>query len=142
LKTERIRARRIGFVWRRLAEQAAKVGEMLLIGGGFLALEARPFLFEFSGGHGSVANSESFIPSGMAGVCAGNLPASIPGATGVVKYDSQLHCQNQRWDNHGFPGKLKQLNVDIKPSKQSKCRNMLKNKGAGLSSDAPSRQKM
>src|ERR1035437_6755342 len=67
LKTERIRARRIGFVWRRLAEQAAKVGEMFLIGGGFLALEARPFLFEFSGGHGSVANSESFIPSGMTG---------------------------------------------------------------------------
>jgi hypothetical protein len=62
-----------------MAEQAAKVGEMFLIGGGFLALEARPFLFEFSGGHGSVANSESFIPSGMAGVCAGNLPASIPG---------------------------------------------------------------
>jgi pyrroline-5-carboxylate reductase len=54
---------------------------MFLIGGGFLALEARPFLFEFSGGHGSVANSESFIPSGMAGVCAGKLSASIPGAT-------------------------------------------------------------
>jgi hypothetical protein len=44
---------------------------MFLIGGGFLALEARPFLFEFSGGHGSVANSESFIPSGMVGSVRG-----------------------------------------------------------------------
>jgi len=51
---------------------------MTLVGGNFLALIARPFLFEFGGGHGSVANSEIFSQQGMAGVCAGKLAASIP----------------------------------------------------------------
>jgi hypothetical protein len=51
LKTEKIRAGRIGFVWGRLAEQAAQVVEMTLIGGSFLALIARPFLFELGGSH-------------------------------------------------------------------------------------------
>jgi hypothetical protein len=106
---------------------------MRLGGGAFREVNLAPLGDKILGGHGSVANSESFIPSGMAGVCAGKLSASIPGATGVVKYDSQLHCQNQRRDNHGFPGKLKQLNVDIKTSKQLNCGNMLKNKVAGLS---------
>jgi hypothetical protein len=37
-----------------------------LVGGSFLALVARPFLFEFGGGHGSVANLASLVASGMA----------------------------------------------------------------------------
>jgi hypothetical protein len=50
---------------RLLAEQAAEVGEMLLIGGRFLARVARPFLFEFGGGHGSATNSAGFSRLGM-----------------------------------------------------------------------------
>jgi hypothetical protein len=50
-----------------MAEQPAKVIEMFLVSGGFLALIARPFLFEFGGGHGSVANSASFSRPDMGG---------------------------------------------------------------------------
>jgi hypothetical protein len=38
---------------------------MLLVSSRFLALIARPFLCEFGGGHGSVANSASFSRIGM-----------------------------------------------------------------------------
>jgi hypothetical protein len=69
-----------------MAEQAAKVGEMFLIGGGFLALEARPFLFEFSGGHGSVAHSASFSRIGMTDEFAREI------------------CQRQPVFNHGGNG--------------------------------------
>jgi len=48
-----------------LSEQPAKVVEMLLVSSRFLALIARPFLFEFGGGHGSVANSAGFSRIGM-----------------------------------------------------------------------------
>ena len=51
LETEEIIAAGIGLVGRRLAQQAAQVGEMLLVGGSFLAPIARPFLFEFRCGH-------------------------------------------------------------------------------------------
>src|ERR1035437_2576196 len=61
-----------------------------------------------------------------------NYRRQFPDATGVLKYDSQLHCQNQRWDNHGFPSKLTRLNVDIKPSKQSKCGNIPRTRGLGF----------
>jgi hypothetical protein len=43
---------------------------MLLVSSRFLALIARPFLFEFGGGHGSVANSASFSRIGMTKECA------------------------------------------------------------------------
>jgi hypothetical protein len=65
LKTEKITAGRISFIGCRLSEQPAKVVEMLLVSSRFLALIARPFLFEFGGGHGSVANSASFSRIGM-----------------------------------------------------------------------------
>jgi hypothetical protein len=39
---------------------------MFLIGGRFLALITRPFLFEFGGSHGTVANSASFSRIGIA----------------------------------------------------------------------------
>jgi hypothetical protein len=50
-----------------MSEQPAKVVEMLLVSSRFFALIARPFLFEFGGGHGSVANSASFSRLGMGG---------------------------------------------------------------------------
>jgi hypothetical protein len=62
-----------------MAEQAAQVVKMALMGGSFLALITRPFPFELGGGHGCVANSENFSRPGMAGVCAGKYAASIPG---------------------------------------------------------------
>jgi hypothetical protein len=52
----------------RLSEQPAKVVEMLLVSSRFLALIARPFLFEFGGGHGSAANSAGFSRIGMGGL--------------------------------------------------------------------------
>ncbi len=66
LKTEKIFAAGIGFVWRLLAEQPAKVNKMLLIDGSFLALNARPLRFEFARCHIRWLQ-----------VCAGTLPASI-----------------------------------------------------------------
>jgi hypothetical protein len=51
-----------------LAQEAAEVAEVLLISGGFLALVARPFLFEFGGSHGSGLNSAIFSRLGMAGL--------------------------------------------------------------------------
>ena len=42
---------RVGFDRRRLAQEAAEINEMLLMGGRFLALVAGPFRFEFSGRH-------------------------------------------------------------------------------------------
>ena len=51
LEAAEIVAAGVGFDRRRLAQEAAKVDEMLLIGGRFLALVAGPFLFEFSSRH-------------------------------------------------------------------------------------------
>ena len=47
LEAKEIAAAGVGFRGRRLAQQSAKVVEMPLVGGGFLALVAGPFLFEF-----------------------------------------------------------------------------------------------
>ena len=49
-------------------EQPAQVVKMGLVGGGFLRANLRPFCFEFSRGHGSVANSASFSWLGMGGL--------------------------------------------------------------------------
>jgi hypothetical protein len=46
-------------------EQPAQVVKMGLVGGGFLRANFRPFCFEFSRGHGSVANSAGFSRIGM-----------------------------------------------------------------------------
>ena len=54
LEAKEIAAGWVRLVGRRLAQQAAKVVKMLLIGGSFLALVTRPFPFEFSGGHSFV----------------------------------------------------------------------------------------
>ena len=51
LKTKPVVAGGIGFDGRFLAEESAKVVEMLLIGGGFLALVFRPLFLEFGWGH-------------------------------------------------------------------------------------------
>jgi hypothetical protein len=51
LETEEIIAAGIGLIGRRLAQQPAQIGEVLLIGGSLLAPIARPFPLEFSGGH-------------------------------------------------------------------------------------------
>jgi hypothetical protein len=51
LKTEKILAARIGFVWRRLAEQPAQINEVFNVGLRFLAPVAPPLRFEFSGRH-------------------------------------------------------------------------------------------
>jgi len=51
LETEEIIAAGIGLIGRRLAQQPAQIGEVLLIGGSLLASVARPFPLEFSGGH-------------------------------------------------------------------------------------------
>ena len=50
---------RVGFDRRRLAQEAAEINEMLLIGGRFLALVTGPFLFEFSGRHAHTGTAYS-----------------------------------------------------------------------------------
>ena len=67
LETKEIVATRIGLHRRWVAEQAAEVVEMFLVGGGFLARVTVPLLFEFGGGHGSATNSASFSRLGMGG---------------------------------------------------------------------------
>src|ERR1035437_3137556 len=62
-----------------MADEFAKIKEMLLGGGAFRQVNLAPLGDKIWGGHGSVVNSASFIPSGMAGVCARKLSASIPG---------------------------------------------------------------
>jgi hypothetical protein len=53
-----------------LAKPVPKTVKVALVGGSFPALIARPFCFEFGGGHGGVANSASFSRIGMANECA------------------------------------------------------------------------
>ena len=49
-----------------MAEQAAEGVEVSLVGGRFLALVARPFLFNFRGGHGYAADWMEFSRLDMA----------------------------------------------------------------------------
>ena len=63
-------------------EQPAQVVKMGLVDGGFLRTNLRPFCFEFSRGHGSVANSESFFRLGMAGSVRGKFVGVNSGARG------------------------------------------------------------
>jgi len=51
LEAERLGSGGVGFGGRLLAQQAAEVAKMLLVGRGFLAGKTRPFPLELGGGH-------------------------------------------------------------------------------------------
>src|ERR1035438_8153804 len=63
LEAEEVVAAGVSFHRRRLAQDVAKVNEMLLVGSRFLALVAGPFLFEFSDRHAHWGSGYSGNPS-------------------------------------------------------------------------------
>ncbi len=109
-EAKELRTQRVSFGRCGLAEQAAKVVEVPLVGGRFLALVTRPFPLEFGGGHGSAANSTSFSRHGMGAfypkldkLKVGNRRAhSLLHAKAVMDYENVHPSSGLRTPSPGF----------------------------------------
>ena len=73
----------IGLHGRRVAEQAAQLIEMFLVGSAFLPRVTVPFLFELRGGHGSAVNRASLSRLGMGRFYRKPREVAIPGCIGI-----------------------------------------------------------